>query len=143
MKIVINNQYGGFGLSILAIKEFLKLKGKEAYFYKMDYRDGIFDYTKIDNLNEENLFADCFTKDFGKKFNSKDISEEEFEKYSFYEKSINRTDKDLIEIVEKLGKQANTMCSALKIIEIPDDIEYEIEEYDGIEWVAEKHRTWA
>ena len=35
MKIVINSQYGGFGLSILAIKEFLKLKGKEAYFYKL------------------------------------------------------------------------------------------------------------
>jgi len=29
-----------------------------------------------------------------------------------------------------------------KVVEIPDDIEFVIEEYDGIEWVAEKHRVW-
>ena len=34
------------------------------------------------------------------------------------------------------------MCSTLKIIEIPDDVDWIIEEYDGNEWVAEKHRTW-
>ena len=32
--------------------------------------------------------------------------------------------------------------SNLKIIEIPDDIEYDIKEHAGKEWVAEKHRTW-
>ena len=32
--------------------------------------------------------------------------------------------------------------SELEIIEIPDDIEFTIEEYDGAEWIAEKHRTW-
>lgn len=26
--------------------------------------------------------------------------------------------------------------------DIPDDVEWEIEEYDGLEWVSEKHRTW-
>ena len=25
---------------------------------------------------------------------------------------------------------------------IPDDVEWYVEEYDGIEWVAEVHRTW-
>jgi hypothetical protein len=29
------------------------------------------------------------------------------------------------------------------VIEIPDDVEWEVEEYDGLEWVAEKHRTWS
>lgn len=33
MKIVINACYGGFGLSKKGISEYLKLKGKEAYFY--------------------------------------------------------------------------------------------------------------
>ena len=29
-----------------------------------------------------------------------------------------------------------------KIIEIPDDIEWEIDNYDGIESIHEKHRSW-
>jgi hypothetical protein len=29
------------------------------------------------------------------------------------------------------------------VVEIPDGIEWSIQEYDGLEWVAEKHRTWA
>lgn len=143
MKIVINNQYGGFGLSTLAIREFLKLKGKEAHFYGMDYSDRKFHYTKIENPNKDSLFMDCFTKDFGEKFNSEEIPEQEWKKHNFSVKSIDRTDKDLIEIVERLGEKANTRCATLKIIEIPDDIDYEIEEYDGNEWVAEKHRTWS
>ena len=34
-------------------------------------------------------------------------------------------------------------CSRLKVVEIPDGIEWQIEEYDGKEWVAETHRTWS
>jgi len=55
---------------------------------------------------------------------------------------INRTDKDLIQIVEKLGEKANGIHSKLKIITIPDLIDYEITEYDGYETVEEVHRTW-
>lgn len=33
-------------------------------------------------------------------------------------------------------------CDDISIVEIPGDIEWTIEEYDGIEWVEEKHRTW-
>ena len=36
MKIVINAQYGGFGLSKLATEEYLKLKGKKSYFYSTE-----------------------------------------------------------------------------------------------------------
>jgi hypothetical protein len=30
----------------------------------------------------------------------------------------------------------------IKVITIPDGIEWEIKEYDGLEHIAEKHRTW-
>lgn len=30
----------------------------------------------------------------------------------------------------------------LKVVSIPADVEWQIEEYDGAEWIAEKHRTW-
>ena len=59
---------------------------------------------------------------------------------------ILRDDPILIQIIEKIGlKAASGGSSELKIIEIPADIPNEgwiIQEYDGIEWVAERHRTW-
>lgn len=30
----------------------------------------------------------------------------------------------------------------LKIVDVPDDVEWIMMDYDGAEWVAEKHRTW-
>ena len=58
------------------------------------------------------------------------------------EYSINRNDLILVQIVEQLGEAANGRFSELKVVEIPDDVEWGIEEYDGNEWIAEKHRTW-
>lgn len=47
---------------------------------------------------------------------------------------IGRTDKRLIEVVEKLGQKANGDFADLEIVEIPDDItDYEIYDYDGRE----------
>ena len=142
MKIVINDTYGGFRLSPLVIKEYLKLKGKEAYFYDMQFQNGEALFTKADNFTGKEIFLTCFTKDFGSRFKYKDITESEYEIYCFNEKGISRTDEDLIKIIEQLKEKANTICSELKIVEIPDDVDWEIEEYDGVEWVSEKHRTW-
>ena len=61
----------------------------------------------------------------------------------FYDRYIPRDDPDLVATVRELGENANSRFSKLKIVEIPDDVEWEIADYDGSEWVAEKHRTWA
>lgn len=53
-----------------------------------------------------------------------------------------RADPKLVECVECLGRKADGEFAALEIVEIPDDVDWEIQEYDGIEWIAEKHRTW-
>lgn len=53
-----------------------------------------------------------------------------------------RNDPVLIQVVETLGEKANNHCQ-LKIVDVPDDVEWEIEEYDGKEWVSETHRTWS
>jgi hypothetical protein len=42
-----------------------------------------------------------------------------------------------------LGAEANGRYAQLKIVTIPDGIEWEIEEYDGNEHIAEQHRTWS
>jgi hypothetical protein len=49
----------------------------------------------------------------------------------------------LIRLVQELRDEVNTGFSELKIVEIPDGIEWTICEYDGLEWVAEAHRTWS
>jgi hypothetical protein len=53
-----------------------------------------------------------------------------------------RDDPDLIEIVETMGDASYSPCAKLSIVTIPADVEWQIEDYDGAEWVAEKHRTW-
>jgi len=144
MKIVINNCHGGFGLSPLGQKEYLKLINQEAFFYKQTkyaMRDEFIEYTRIDDWEDKkSLFFHTFTKDFGKKWDG--WSSEEYETYSFYCGDIKRNNSNLITVVEKLKKLCNGEYSSLKIVEIPDDVEWTIEEYDGSEWIAEKHRTW-
>lgn len=55
---------------------------------------------------------------------------------------LRRDDRDLVKVVEEMQKKACGNWSKLKVVEVPDDVEWEIQEYDGWEWVAEKHRTW-
>jgi hypothetical protein len=95
IEIVINKQYGGFGLSPKAKKMYLEFKGKE--------------------LKRGEVF---------------------------YDGDIPRDDCDLIKVVKTLGVKANGEYAKLKIVTIPDGIDWEIDEYDGIEWVAEKHLKW-
>ena len=55
---------------------------------------------------------------------------------------LNRDDLDLVQCLETLGHAADGNHSELKIVEVPSDVNWTICEYDGIEWVAEQHRTW-
>lgn len=48
----------------------------------------------------------------------------------------------LVALVEEMGERANSCYSQLVVVEIPDDVDWYIEEYDGMEWIAEVHRTW-
>jgi hypothetical protein len=60
----------------------------------------------------------------------------------FNYREIPRNDEELVRVVSELGEKANGFCASLKIVDIPVDVQWTIEEYDGNEWVAEKHRTW-
>jgi hypothetical protein len=55
---------------------------------------------------------------------------------------IERDDPVLVEVVEELGILASGNYAEVEVVDIPDDVKWEIEEYDGNEWVAEVHRTW-
>lgn len=62
-------------------------------------------------------------------------------KWSYYD--MDRDDPYLVQIVNSLGMAANGAYANLKVVEIPADVDWEIGDYDGLEWVAEKHRTWS
>lgn len=73
----------------------------------------------------------------------RDAWNEAYEKHCI-DSSPERTDVTLIKTVEELGSEAASgSCAKLKVIEIPDGIQWEIEEYDGFESVHEKHASWA
>ncbi len=55
---------------------------------------------------------------------------------------IPRNDENLIAVIEELDYYSWGKFSELKIVEIPDDVEWELGDYDGCEWIAEKHRKW-
>jgi len=135
MKIVINKCYGGFGLSTKALKLFYKEKyGIDSYAFKQvgSWNDKIWERVPEEEENERGSFTYLFNTE-----NPTGANEEYCSQYE-----CERTDPILIEIVERLGKESFGPHAKLSIIEIPDDVEWEIKEYDGIEWVAEKHRTW-
>lgn len=122
MKVVINRCYGGFGLSKEAFELLLNKKGIEFETRPAEFRlkDGDLDYYKKGQLGVEEAFL--------------------------WDHSLteNRSDPDLIAVVEELGEEsASGWAAELKIVDIPDDVVYDIHEYDGIEWVAERHRTWS
>jgi hypothetical protein len=61
----------------------------------------------------------------------------------FYYYDIPRDCPVLVAMVEEQGTAINGAFSDLKVVEIPDGINWYIEEYDGREHIAERHRTWS
>lgn len=54
-----------------------------------------------------------------------------------------RSDEKLIKAIEKIGaKKSSGEMAELRIVTIPDDVDWELNEYDGIETIHEVHRSW-
>lgn len=53
-----------------------------------------------------------------------------------------RDDPYLVQVVLELGERSWAHCAELAVVTIPDDVQWQIDEYDGAEWIAEVHRTW-
>lgn len=146
MKIAVNKCFGGFSLSPIAQKRILDLKGKECHFYKQTkyyFSDGQDKFVKVkEPEKQKKSLLDIwyvFTKDYGEEFEEFPTGEDSG--YWSY-KDLERTDKELITAIEELGSFANGMCGNIEIIEIPDNIEWEISDYDGFETIHEKHQSW-
>lgn len=139
MKVVINRCYGGFGLSHKAVMEYAKIKGFKLYpFVETRNASGKLNFHKHRPYKEgEDVFLIHYSrKPLTKKGTFDDNS-------YFSDNEIERNDPALIQVVEKLGKEADGHCAKLGIIEIPDNVNWHVEEYDGIEHIAEDHETWS
>jgi hypothetical protein len=116
-KIVINACHGGFGLSHEAIMRYAEKKGYKLIVKEQDNAlcPVLYFIDKEGELGDEN---------------------------HLWAPDIQRDDPALVATVEELGAKANDRFSELKVVEIPDDVDWYIHDYDGLEWVAEHHRTW-
>lgn len=118
MKVAINTCFGGFGLSDKAFELLLTKKGIQ---FEKHYSGSSligFQYYRAGFLLSNDHY----------------LSE-----YEFFE---NRADPDLIQVIEEMGKEADSWAADIAVVEIPDDVQWHIDEYDGLEHVAENHRTW-
>lgn len=136
-KIVI-----GFPLNYDDVMEYAKRSGFKLYPYihAMDEKDNcvIYDFDNMIRYNPEkpkDNYGLIFSKnDLGDKVKTDEI----YKKKNFFdEDEIDRDDHILIKLV-KAKKDP-----ILKVVEIPDDVDWHIEETDsGNEYVSEDHRTW-
>lgn len=119
VKIAINRCFGGFGLSEPAFERLLARKGIA--------------FEKV--KGESSFLGDSY-------YNAGHAGEDEYylSEYSFCE---DRADPDLIAVIEEMGKEAEGWAADIHIIEVPADVKWHIHEYDGLEHVAEDHRTWS
>lgn len=141
-KIVVNRRHGGFGLSPKAEKRYLELMGKDCYFYKQTKygheNNGIEEYTRISVDEAPQAFISyTITEDLGEVTNNLPNDDTFWSDYN-----VERDDPMLIKVVEEMGKESFGSYSELEIVEIPDDVEWEIDDYDGYESIHEKHRSW-
>ncbi len=150
-KIVINSCFGGFSLSPHAVKRLAELQGRECYFFK---QENIHNYTltDVEGIGESFMWSAFDTKDLSflggsKEWHKMDLDERKahndtYAAHHLSSRGIERDNPLLIQVIEELGGKANGSGSKLKIVEIPDDVDWTIEEYDGNEHIAEKHQTW-
>lgn len=113
MKVAINKCWGGFALSQEAVILARKLSGNDKWANVVLPGEYYFD-----GSGPVDKFMDSYFPD------------------------IERHDNILIKIIETLGKKANGKLSNLHIVEIPDNTNYEIDDYDGQESIHEKHQSW-
>lgn len=138
-EVVINACYGGFGLSHAAVMLWAKLAKKKIYGFVGE--DGL-EITgrkipyKPRKSQKEPLVISYLTHptwpEDGEKVND----------VYFSPSDIPRDDPHLVKAVKQLKKKANTRYAELKIVKIPADVQWTVEEYDGYKHIAEVHRTW-
>lgn len=137
--VVINRCFGGFGLSYKASLRYAELAGCKLYaFVTGRDKKGNYDF----NCNCMEPYSEEIGGDVLMSIHYF-IEETPTNKSSWSDHNIARNDSILVQVVQELGESANGKCAELHVVKIPDDVEYEIDEYDGLETIHEVHRSWS
>lgn len=136
-KVLVNRCYGGFGLSEAAylwlidhgipLKAYIEpVRDPVTKLYAREPHDRcIYDRA----LTPNNTLNEAMTRLTGRYWDTWSRGE--------------RADPLLVQCVEELGSEvASGRCGSIEVVEIPDGVDWVIEEYDGNEHIAERHRTW-
>ncbi len=114
MELVINRCYGGFSISRKAA-EFMAERGSERAKKELEKSTGT-------PKRSKHWYGYGYVEGM--------------------EGGYDRADPLLVEAVRTLGREADGEHAKLGIVNIPDGMDWEIEEYDGIEHVSEAHDRW-
>ena len=125
-KIVYNACYGGFSLSNEAIMRYAEIKGITLY----SEEDSMFTHYYL-----------CPPEEFKRLQDEDEANPVNVGRYArsnamyFSDRTIDRADPALAQVVEELGDRANDDCARLRIEDVPAGTLYRIDEYDGFESV--------
>lgn len=138
MKIVINVCHGGFGLSYGAMLRYCELKGLEVWPDDDGRWSDSWTYWLVPEDQRVGRDDDFYEWPLEERqaYNRK-YREQTIDHYR-----IERNDPILVQVVEEMGQEAAGRFAELKVVDVPDDVEWTLEEYDGWESVHEKHRVW-
>jgi hypothetical protein len=131
MKVVKNACFGGFRLSHAAVMRYAELTGMTLYPFVDDTNDISKAPHRWDGRTKPplGLIHYCTKPRYS-------------DKHAFSPSNIERTDPALVQVVEELGEKANGKHAELVVVEVPDDVVWSIDNYDGVETIHEQHRTW-
>lgn len=143
-RVVINSCYGGFSLSSAAYerlaeygvpiqKRYEATRGPNGRYIEDPRNAGlvIFDNALDEHSDEAINKLSKTTVNIGRRY------------WDCWTRE-NREHPLLLRVINDLGPEvASGKYAKLKIVEIPIFTEYTIEEYDGMEHIAEKHKTWS
>jgi hypothetical protein len=131
VKLVINKCFGGFGLSDAAYERLIELGIPTCPFDNREHGLAIADTSHPESINDGALSAARFAALSGGRYNA-----------SWLRESKHRGHPLLVKVVEELGPRASGRFGKLAVVEIPDGVDWEIDEYDGLETIHEAHRSW-
>lgn len=138
MKVVINKCYGGFGLSREGMMRYAELKDLTLY----PKGNGL--YTIYWTVSPKNRVTELSNEAFFALPHAERIEyNRKWSEQTLHAGNIPRNDPALVQVVEELGDKAGSRFSKLTVVEVPDGVEWQTEEYDGLEHIAEAHRVWS